>query len=255
MPCSCSSRKASNRKAYSNSLPCRRQISRTFSSFPSGRVPVSAKRRPSRVDLPWSTCPTMTILRFSVGLAMSAIMLSRLAGSLLLLHVTVFAKQLHPAALILGPARAFRDGGVTELLNDCIHGFGCGFDRSRAGSAAKTAVPRAVAFVKVQIDDGDVLCPDVFPDVDLCPVQEGMDPDVCAFWEGGLKLVPQFRWLLTEIPIAMFIARREVALLGPSTFLIGAHPEDDPGIAFFCQKILEAVRLERRAAGDPPQGV
>src|SRR5690349_13109948 len=50
------------RKAHSNGMPRRSDMARIDSTLPSGSVPVSCSRRPTSVDLPWSTWPTMTIL-------------------------------------------------------------------------------------------------------------------------------------------------------------------------------------------------
>ena len=76
-----------------------------------------------------------------------------------------------------------------------------------------------------------------------------------AFGERRLELVPQLRRLLAEVPVAVLVARREVALLGARAFLIGPHAENDAGIALFGQQVLEPVRFERRTALDAAQGV
>ena len=51
---------ASVTKAHSKGMPRRLHISATASTRPSSRAPVSCRSRPTRVDLPWSTWPTMT---------------------------------------------------------------------------------------------------------------------------------------------------------------------------------------------------
>ncbi len=61
----CSSRRASRRKAYSNSIPSALQAASIRSAFPSGTEWVSKRSRPIRVDLPWSTWPTTTSCRWS----------------------------------------------------------------------------------------------------------------------------------------------------------------------------------------------
>src|SRR5689334_6051717 len=50
------------RNAHSNGMPRRSDMARIASTLPSGKAPVSCSRRPTSVDLPWSTWPTMTIL-------------------------------------------------------------------------------------------------------------------------------------------------------------------------------------------------
>src|SRR5260370_39105246 len=107
------------------------------------------------------------------------------------LHISIFSKQLHPAAFVLRAAGAFGYRGASQLLDDLVHGLGRGLDRERAGSAAQAPVAGPVALVEVEVDDRDVLGADVFPDVDLRPVEQGMNPDVHAFGEGGLELIPQ----------------------------------------------------------------
>src|SRR2546428_8370516 len=146
----------------------------------------------------------MTMLRCSVGRAMAVGMV---------LHVAVFAEQLHPAAFVLRAAGALGYRGASQLLDDLVHGLGRGLDRERARSAAQAPVAGPVALVEVEVDDRDVLSADVFPDVDLRPVEQGMDPDVRALGEGSLELVPQLRGLLPEVPVAVLVPRREVAFL------------------------------------------
>src|SRR5580765_724536 len=63
--------RASIRFAHSNGTPRRSAIFCNCSNLPSGSEPVSWKSRPTNVDFPWSTWPTMTILSCSVGPAMS----------------------------------------------------------------------------------------------------------------------------------------------------------------------------------------
>src|SRR2546429_1200331 len=109
-----------------------------------------------------------------------------MAGS----HVAVFAEELHPAAFILRAACALGYVRVAQLLDDLVNGFCRGLDREGAGGATQAPVASPFALVEVQVDDRDVLGANVFPDVDLGPVEQGMDPDVRAFGERGLELVP-----------------------------------------------------------------
>jgi hypothetical protein len=61
-PWSRSAWSASIKNAHSNGMPRRSHTALMVSSLPSGNEPVSWNSRPTRVDLPWSTWPTMTIL-------------------------------------------------------------------------------------------------------------------------------------------------------------------------------------------------
>ncbi|MGY4327673.1 hypothetical protein ACVWWG_002090 [Bradyrhizobium sp. LB7.2] len=61
MPWSRSVWSASSRNDHSNGMPRRALTALSISSLPSGRLPVSCSRRPTSVDLPWSTWPTMTM--------------------------------------------------------------------------------------------------------------------------------------------------------------------------------------------------
>src|SRR2546425_11083140 len=170
-------------------------------------------------------------------------------------HVAVFAEQLHPTAFVLRAAGALGYRGASQLLDDLVHGLGRGLDRERAGGTAQAPVAGPVSLVKVEVDDRDVLGADVFPDVDLRPVEQGMDPDVRALGEGGLELIPQLRGLLPEVPVAVFVPWREVAFLGARPFLVGPDAQDDAGVAFLRDQVLEPVGLEGGAAGDAAHGV
>src|SRR5437867_5832765 len=162
----------------------------------------------------------MTMLRCSVGWAMAVGMV---------LHVAVLAEELHPAAFVLRAAGALGYRGASQLLDNLVHGLGRGFDRERARSAAEAPVAGPLALVEVEVDDRDVLGADVLPDVDLGPVEQGVDPDVRALGERRLELVPQLRGLLPEVPIAVLVARREVAFLGARPFFVGPYAQDDAG--------------------------
>src|SRR5712672_4472966 len=61
MPWSRSVCSASSRNDHSNGMPRRALTALSISSLPSGRLPVSCSNRPTSVDLPWSTWPTMTM--------------------------------------------------------------------------------------------------------------------------------------------------------------------------------------------------
>src|SRR6185436_871222 len=80
-----------------------------------------------------------------------------------------------------------------------------------------------------------------------------MDSDMRAWRKRRLELIPEFRRLIPEIPIAMFVARREVALLGSRPFFVCAHTQNDACIAFLLDQLFEAIRFQGRAAIDASQ--
>src|SRR4026208_600665 len=99
---------------------------------------------------------------------------------------------------------------MAQLVNDVVHGLGRRFDRGRAGRATKTAIASSFPLVEIEIDKGNVLELYIFPYVDFRPIQQRMDSDVRPRRKGRLELIPEFRRLIAEIPIAMFVPRREV---------------------------------------------
>src|SRR4249920_3090987 len=79
-----------------------------------------------------------------------------------------------------------------------------------------------------------------------------MDPNVRAWWEGRLELIPELGRLIAEIPVSVFVARREISFLGARAFLVRPHTENDAGISLLLDQLLEPICLQRRAAGHPP---
>src|SRR3989338_4882452 len=152
MPWSCSSSSASSKNAYSNFMPRSRQMASTYSILDGSTESVSWRRRPTSVDLPWSTCPTKTIRSASSAASIS---FSSING--LILHVPFRAKFLHRVALgmVLLAPHALGDLGVFQLLDDLadrvrvrIHGLGDWL-------AAQRAVAFAV-FSEVEAHDRDI---------------------------------------------------------------------------------------------------
>src|SRR5690606_27728125 len=109
--------------AHSIGMPRRSDMARTASTLPSGSEPVSCSRRPIRVDLPWSTCPTMTSFigarSTAAGCAAVACMVltgpasSHIAGGTQALE-SVLALMVH------GTAAAFGDPGGAQLGDDLL---------------------------------------------------------------------------------------------------------------------------------------
>src|SRR5437016_8063410 len=95
------------------------------------------------------------------------------------LHVPVFSEQLHPAPFILRAARSLCHRSMPQLVNDVVHGLRSRFDRRRAGRTAETAIAGPLPLIEIEIDDGNVLALDAFPTIDLRPIQQRMNSDVC----------------------------------------------------------------------------
>ena len=95
---------------------------------------------------------------------------------------------------------------MPQLLNDLVHRLGRGFDRKGAGGAPQAPVPGAVPPIQIEVDKRDILQLDVFPNVEFGPVQQRVDPDVRALREGGFELIPEFRRLIPEVPLAVLVA-------------------------------------------------
>src|SRR6266853_1216975 len=167
-------------------------------------------------------------------------------------HVPVAAQLLEGvfAFLVLGAAGALAGLGVAEFFDDLADVPGVGFDREGAGMATDAPIPLPVAVGEIERDDRDILPLDIFPDVQLRPVQERMDADVGAFLEIGLKLVPKLGWLVFDVPFHVSVARADVAFLGARRLFVAAHANDDAGEAVLFEHGFEAVFFQRAAALD-----
>src|SRR5258706_6740614 len=238
--------RASIKLAHSKGTPRRSAICRSCSSFPSGSEPVSWNKRPTKVDLPWSTWPTMTILSCSLGAWLSP---AALRGAS---HVSIASEFFEGifTFLVLGAARTLGSIRAPQLLNNFAHRFGVRLDRERAGRAAQAAVTLAFAVGKIKRDHGNILALDVLPYIQLGPVEQGMDANVRPFGEIGFELVPQLRRLVFDVPLHVLVARAEITLLGAGWFLIAAHSDDDAREVVFVQDLLKAVLFKRAAAFD-----
>src|SRR5687767_2893232 len=116
---------------------------------------------------------------------------------------------------------------MTQLFDNLIDRFRRGFDWRGAGSTAETAITSPISLVQVEVDERNTLELDVLPDIDFRPIQQRMDPDVCPGRKRGLELIPELRRLITEIPVAMLIARGKIAFFRPGAFLVRPNPQDD----------------------------
>src|SRR2546421_976492 len=135
-------------------MPRRALTALSASSLPSGSSPASCSRRPIRVDLPWSTWPTMTIrtsARAPSGEAernsedMCTFMTIYAGGSVgggERSQISGFAQALEGVLgfVIHGAARAFRDLRGVELGEDLVDGGGIRFDREGDVGIAERAI-------------------------------------------------------------------------------------------------------------------
>src|SRR3546814_13605650 len=69
----------------------------------------------------------------------------------------------------------FRSPGVLQLLDDLVDGGGLADDRRGDVLVTQRTVALAV-LGEIKIDQGNLLAADVAPDVELGPVQQGVDP-------------------------------------------------------------------------------
>jgi hypothetical protein len=143
---------------------------------------------------------------------------------------------------------------MAQLFDDVVDRLCGGLDRKGARRTAEASIPSALALIQIEIDKRNILEFDVFPNIDFSPVQQGVNADMRALWESRFKLIPQLRWLIAKIPIAVLIPWRKVALFCARALFVRANAQDNARITFVFDQILEALRLQRRAAGHAPHG-
>src|SRR6186713_879304 len=95
-------------------------------------------------------------------------------------HVAFAAKRLEAAAVVLvlrasRPLRDVRVASALQLDDDLLHVLRVRHDRLRAGPAAERAIALALSLIVVEADSRNPLALDVFPDVELRPIEERMD--------------------------------------------------------------------------------
>src|SRR5713226_6131179 len=236
MPWSRSACSASIRKAHSKGIPRRADICRIASNLPSGSEPVSCMRRPTIVDLPWSTWPTTTILTLGRGTPVAAV-ISEISVRTQPLE-TVLRLMVHRSSRPLG------DLGALELGDDLVERIGAAGDGEGDVLIAERAIAFAV-FGEIERYDGDALAADVAPDVEFRPMQQRMHADMRAGREIIVVLVPEFGRLIADVPLAALAARAEDALLGAGAFLVAADPGDQAVIAMRLDQALQPGGLAR----------
>src|SRR5262245_41155638 len=162
MPWSRSDWNESIRNAHSNGMPRRSHIALICSSLPSGNEPVSLNSRPTRVDLPWSTWPTMTMRIRS--------------RSVLMRGRSHIARGAQPFERVLGLAVHGASGALRRACglqrgDDRFDGVCGAVDREGDVAVAERAVALAV-LGEIELHHGNPLARDVAPDVDLGPMQQ-----------------------------------------------------------------------------------
>src|SRR5436853_4667710 len=153
MPWSRSVCSASSRNDHSKGMPRRALTAFSISSLPSGRLPVSCSRRPTSVDLPWSTWPTMTmrtcgrVVPFGVAEIewLRIMFIATLAGQRFL----QVARDAKPLEGVLGlvverAAGALGHLGLFELDQDLLDIRGARLHGKGDVGIAERAVPLAV---------------------------------------------------------------------------------------------------------------
>src|SRR6202011_1258405 len=123
----------------------------------------------------------------------------------------------------------------------------CRLHRFRAGCAAQAPISEPVSG-EVYVDHRDVFSLDIFPNVCLGPMQQGMNSDVGSGIKISLVLVPEFRRLILKVPFKVLIPRRKIALFRSSPFLISSDADDHCMISTFLNDGLQSVSLEQSTA-------
>src|SRR5437879_6429066 len=101
-------------------------------------------------------------------------------GGACMLHVSITSELFKSVFtfLVLGPAGALRSFGMAQFLDDLADGPGFRLNRKRAGGAAQAAIPFSLLVSKVQRDYRNAFAFDIFPNIQLGPVQQWMNPNV-----------------------------------------------------------------------------
>ena len=121
------------------------------------------------------------------------------------LHMSELAEGFHPAAFILCPSGAFSGRCGPQLRDDLWNRVGAGVHGPRAGHAAEAAIAGTGAAIEIQIRQGNPFLFEIFPNIQLGPVEQGMHTHMRTGGERGFVLVPEFRRLVAKIPFPMFV--------------------------------------------------
>src|ERR1035437_5346426 len=152
--------------------------------------------------------------------------------------------------LVLRPARPLRRPCAAQFLDDLMHRARLGLHRECARVTPNAAVTFSLLVREVERDDGDALALDIFPDVQLRPVQQRVNADMSPRLEVRLELVPQLRRLVLDVPFHVLVPRAEVAFLGPGGFLVAAYADNHASKVVLVENRLQGVLFQRAAALD-----
>src|SRR3546814_8871426 len=158
-------------------MPRRAETASSSVTLPAGSAPVSCSSRPIKVDLPWSTWPTMT-MRCSARPASAAagaresrvvakvVVPSSFMPAAASLQVARGAQPLEGvlALVVHRPPGPLGGGGGLQLGDDLVDRGGLGGDRRGDVAVAQRAVALAVPG-PIERHDGDALAPGVEHDV------------------------------------------------------------------------------------------
>src|SRR5260370_40292460 len=149
-------------------------------------------------------------------------------------HVPTSSKPFKCVLRLLIPSAStpLRNLGIAQLLDNLRNSACARLNWFRTGCAAQTTIPHPVPG-EVKIDDLYSLAVDVLPHVYFSPVQQRMNADVRPRIKVGLKLVPQFRRLILEVPLEVFVTGREISLFCPGAFFVSPDANNDSLIVFF----------------------
>src|SRR5689334_22947035 len=217
--------------------------------FPAPERPVSQSVKPRRV-LPPASVPGATVTDVWCVVCDMALSMSATRS-----HVAFAAKRLEAAAVVLvlrtpRPLGDVREATALQLDDDLLDVLRVRHDRLRARPAAERAIALAFPLVVVQAHRRNALALDVFPDVELRPIEQRVNTHVRARRELRRVLVPELGRLIGDVPVVLAGARREVALLRPATLFVGASTHDDAGVRLairvddvLAELVVEAVAL------------
>ena len=161
--------------------------------------------------------------------------------------------------MVLRTSTAFGDVlefSALQFGDDVIDVLGVRINRRLAWAASQRTVTFAVALIVIERHRRDAFALDVFPNVQLGPVQQRMNAHVGAWGEIRFELIPQFRRLIANIPRVVLIARAEVALFRAAAFFIAACSNNDamPRFAIVVDVVFSRSKIEPTTHASALQG-
>ncbi len=101
-------------------------------------------------------------------------------------------ERLHSTAFILRAPGSLGHRGAAQFGDDLRDRIRAGIDGTRAGHTAEAAITGAGAPVKIQLRQGNPFLFEVFPDIQLGPVEQRVDARMSSGGKRRLVLIPQF---------------------------------------------------------------